>query len=329
MPQSFVFVGATAIGQCVADNLIKAGFVAAGELSAADIVVTYCKSQEDLENVYFDGAGIIASARKGALLIDLSPTTPAAAKEMAGMAQVSDLRPVEAPLYVRDPTVPDAFKDPDNLALFAAGEFDDVQAAEPALDAIAGRVERTGEAGSAQLAKCALTIQQAIGLVGVIESDALVRAVAGEVDAHAALERALALGTVPAWAHSLYHAIEGGAFASTYTVEIIMNEVSCALSAAEDADLIVPQIEAVSYLLNLLATLGGVDMSAAAVSLAYRDEDTAKKHGLDWNRAQEAYEALGGHDHDHDDDDEYDFDDDDDDRDPSPFGGAFGGYSAN
>lgn len=326
MPQSFVFVGATAVGQCVADNLIKAGFVAAGDLAAADIVVTYCKNQEDLENVYFDGSGIIATARKGTLLIDLSATTPASAKEMAGMAQVSDLRPVEAPVFVRDPTVPDAFKDAANLALFAAGEFDDVQAAEPALDAIAGRVERTGEAGTAQLAKCALTIQQAISLVGAIESDALVRAAAGAVDAHAALERALSLGCVPAWAHNLYHAIEGGVFASTYTVEMIMNEVACALAAAEDADLVVPQIEAVSYLLNLLATLGGVDLSAAAVALAYRDEDTAKKFGLDWNRAQEAYEALGAHDHD--DDDEYDFDDEDD-RDPSPFGGAFGGYSAN
>lgn len=329
MPQSFVFIGATAIGQSVADNLVKAGFVAAGDLAAADIVVTYCKSQEDLENVYFDGAGVIATAHKGALLVDLSATTPASAKEMAGMAQVSDLRSVEAPVYVRDPTVPDAFKDPANLALLVAGEFEDVQAAEPVLAAIAARVERTGEAGSAQLAKCALTIQQAIGLVGVIESDALVRAAGDEIDAHAALERALALGSVPAWAHSLYHAIEGGAFSSTYTVEIIMNEVACALAAAEDANLIVPQIEAVSYLLNLLATLGGVDMSAAAVSLAYRDEDTAKKHGLDWSRAQEAYEALGGHDHDHDDDDEYDFDDDRDEHDPSPFGGAFGGYSAN
>ena len=83
MPQSFVFVGATAVGQCVADNLVKAGFVAAGDLAAADIVVTYCKNQEDLENVYFDGSGIIATARKGALLIDLSATTPASAKEMA------------------------------------------------------------------------------------------------------------------------------------------------------------------------------------------------------------------------------------------------------
>ena len=114
-------------------------------------------------------------------------------------------------------------------------------------------------------------------------------------------------------------------FAGGYTVEMLLAELSAALMAADDAEIILPQAEATMHLLELLAVIGGADMAPAALSLVYRDEAAGAEAGLDWTRAEQAY----GHDHHHDDDDEdWDrFDDDDDWNDGADYDGF--DYSSN
>lgn len=80
-----------------------------------------------------------------------------------------------------------------------------------------------------------------------------------------------------------------------------MGELTAALTTADDADLILPQAEAVQRLLELLAIIGGSDKAPSALSLVYREEDACAKEGLDWTRAEQTY-GDHGHDHDHDED---------------------------
>ena len=69
-----------------------------------------------------------------------------------------------------------------------------------------------------------------------------------------------------------------------------MGELAAALACVDDGDAILPQAEACFRLMELLAMVGGVTYSPAALKLVFTDEETSKKYGLDWSRAEGAYD---------------------------------------
>ncbi|WP_139653481.1 NAD(P)-binding domain-containing protein [Raoultibacter phocaeensis] len=318
MGKTFVYAGDTAIGAVLADNLVKAGYKAASGISDADVVFTFCATQTDLEDVYFDTEGLVQTAQKGAFLVDLSPSTPGFARELNAVSIVSELAAIEAPLAVRDVTVEHAYSDPENLICFVAGEEGDVAEILPMLKALAATVEPTGASGSAQLARAALTLNTALQLVSVMEADALCRA--SGASSSGAFRFAREQGFVTESAARLYAAVAEKRFVGEYTVRVCMAELTAALMAADDIDLILPGAEAGLHLLELLAIIGGTDMAVSSLSLVYGEESACAAQGLDWTRAEQAYgdgEAdedecdCGGHHH------------------LDEYSGGFGGYSAN
>ena len=70
---------------------------------------------------------------------------------------------------------------------------------------------------------------------------------------------------------------------------MLLAELSAALMAADDAEVILPGVEATMHLLELLVVIGGADMAPAALSLVYQDEAAGARAGLDWTRAEVAY----------------------------------------
>lgn len=87
-------------------------------------------------------------------------------------------------------------------------------------------------------------------------------------------------GAITPAGDALLAAVTDGRFDGTYTVEMLMGELTAALTTADDADLILPQAEAVQRLLELLAIIGGSDKAPSALSLVYREEDACAKEGL-------------------------------------------------
>ena len=170
MDNTYLFHGNAAVGGALERLAANAGWQRVDSLADADVVVTYCTNQQALEDAYFDEGGFVQTARSGTLMIDLSPSTPGFARELSAVALVSELHPVEAPIAVLDPTWEDAFSRPDNLICFVAGEEDDVAAAKPFLQAIAGEVLEEGPLGSAQLARAARTVQQVGTLVATAQA---------------------------------------------------------------------------------------------------------------------------------------------------------------
>lgn len=323
-------MGEQAPARAISCNLAEAGFEEAERIEDADAVITYFASQSALEDAYFDTGGLVQSARKDAYLVDLSATTPGFARELNAVAIVNDLRAVEAPLLVLDITEEDAFSDPDNLVVFLAAEDDDARAVAPLLEAVAGSIELSGEtAGAAQLARAMATLALAAQVVSVMEADALARACGFGARARELVRAVSAQGVTSEAALRIHEAVSEQRFSGTYTTAILMSELSAALAAADDADLILPGAEAALHLLELLAVIGGSDMAPAALSLAYADEATCAEHGLDWTRAEKAF-GSAEHDHDHD-DDEFGFDDDEFgfDEGADEYPGGFGRYSAN
>lgn len=335
MARSYAFCGNNRFIEEVGPRLAEAGFARVEEPASADVVITYCSSQTALEDLYFGDDGVVEQAAPGSLVIDLSPMTPSFAREVNAVATVSDLVMVEAPLVVAD-MVADSVYGRGNLSCFVACEGDgDAHAAE-ILDVLVSSVHEMGAPGNAQLARAAYTIQVAAQVISVLEAEALYRAARRSVtgsglgDLHA--------GAIGGQAASVLDAVLSNRFDGAYSVEQLMAELSSAIMAADDVELILPQAEAAMHLLELLAVIGGADKAPSALSLIYGEEADCAAQGLDWTRAEEAYgngKADDGyddfdgcgcdHDHDHvhdefDDYEGYGYDD--------PYGAGFG-YSSN
>lgn len=303
MLHSFAYTGDAAVGAVLCQNLLAAGFEQQDDIAAADVVIAYCASQESHEETYFGQDGLLSHLREGLFIIGLGACTPTTAREISSLAQVSDAHFVEAPLHAADITVPDPFADRDNLTALLAGQPDELAQVTGIIEAVAAHWEECGQSGAAQAVKCALTAKRALEIASMVESEALLRLAvdeSGELQARAFLESQQ--GTqenISAW----YQGIRADNYASTYTIEIVASELTCALAWAEEQGLVLPQTETAAYLVRLLATVGGIELSPLALTLAYRDEASGERFGLDWHRA-EGMQTLS--DTDDNDDDEMD-----------------------
>lgn len=316
--QSFIFVGNIRVGELLTKNLKASGYEVASEIEDADIVLIYCESQVDLEDVLFESNGLIQQASPDTYLLNLSPSTPNFAKELNAVALVSDLRPVEAPLFVNNPYDEQAFSSA-NLSCFLAGDEKDIRIVTPFVGSFADTVEVTGLTGSSQLAHAALTIRRSADITAAMEAEALYRASKVSSDGLAVFSQKE--GFCNDYEADLLRAVKEECFKGDYTIEIWINELAAALMAADDLELILPGAEASMHLLELLIIIGGNTMNPAVLSLVYGEESACAKHGLDWTRAEEAYRPEN---HVHTDDCDCEQEDGDED-----FLGGFGTYSSN
>jgi 3-hydroxyisobutyrate dehydrogenase len=141
-----------------------------------------------------------------------------------------------------------------------------------------------GSPGSAQLLRAGDSLQGIAGTVAAIESHSLIEAARKSVTG---LDLSnLEPHGVTADAKLVLKAIADEDFDSPFTIEMLMAELSAAIMAADDYELILPQAEAAFHLIELLAVIGGSDKNAAAVSLVYGEDKPLNDYGLDWQRAE-------------------------------------------
>lgn len=298
---SFVFVGDVEVGKRLSSLLVEAGFPAAPDASSAQVVLTYCSNMPALEDVYYDSEGLLQTAAEDAILIDLSPATPTFARELYAVACVNERFVLDAPLIVRNMVDLDAFGRAANVGMMVGGDLDIYRQVEPLLHALAAHVLFVGAAGAGQTAKCTATLQTAAALVGLVEAYASMKASEVDVDGEEFSDFMMELGAMTPLQQAFVDALQEGEFEGSFSIEYLMGEVAAALSAVDDSDIILPQAEAGFRLMELLAMVGGVDYNPAALRLVFADEATSQRYGLDWSRAEGAYEhdheCSCGHDH--------------------------------
>ncbi len=326
MVKSFAFYGDSAVGQVLAENLQAAGFELADSMETADAIFTYCLTQQQLEDAYWDTDGILSKAKKDCCLVDLSPSTPSFAKELYALARVSELQALDAPLTVKDITSQKAFGDAGDVILLVGGEEEILDRMKPMLSALAHSIRFMGVPGSGQLAKVSQTIQLSAQLVALVESHAICRA--NEEKAFDAVSAAVDDGLLSPYAARLCRAVEDREFNGTYSAQVLLSELQAVLNTSEDTDVVLPQSEACLRLVELFLVVGGTDMNATALGLVYADKKESDAYHLDWSRAETLYQQ--GHDDDDDDDGEYDprteFDDFEGD---DGYAGGYGAFSSN
>ena len=181
------FIGLGVMGRPMAENLLSAGaslvvhnrsrpaqdaLVAHGAAGAqtpaevagrADIIITMLADDDAVRSVV--GGGLLAAARPGSLIVDMSTVSPALSRELAARAAERDVRMLDAPVSGGDVGAREG-----SLSIMVGGDAADLERARPVLEVLSGCIVHAGPAGAGQVVKARNQMLVAITIAGVSEA---------------------------------------------------------------------------------------------------------------------------------------------------------------
>ncbi|WP_129820754.1 2-hydroxy-3-oxopropionate reductase, partial [Streptomyces rimosus] len=167
------------------DRLATAGGTPAASIAeavaGADVIVTMVPASPQVEAIAYGPDGILANARRGALLIDMSSITPQTSVDLAAAAAERGLRVLDAPVSGGEAGAIEAV-----LSIMVGGPQEDFDAARPLFEALGTTIVRCGPHGAGQTVKAANQLIVAVNLQACAE--AVVFLEKSGVDLTAALE---------------------------------------------------------------------------------------------------------------------------------------------
>ncbi|HVC32343.1 MAG TPA: NAD(P)-dependent oxidoreductase [Chloroflexota bacterium] len=182
------YIGLGLMGKPMARNLLKAGFlltvhnrsqaavqelVAEGATAAespralaqrVDAVFSCLPGPADVEKVYLGANGVLAGARAGSVLVDMSTIDPGTHQRIAARAAESGIAYLDAPVSggttgARHGT----------LSIMVGGSDEALERVMPALKAMGQRIYHIGPVGTGAVVKIVNNMMSAISALGVVE----------------------------------------------------------------------------------------------------------------------------------------------------------------
>ncbi|WP_335937851.1 2-hydroxy-3-oxopropionate reductase [Streptomyces sp. PTD5-9] len=151
------------------DRLVAAGGRGAGSIAEAvrdaDVVITMVPASPQVEAVAYGPGGVLANARPGALLIDMSSITPQTSVDLAKRAAEKGVRVLDAPVSGGEAGAVEAV-----LSIMVGGERDDFEAARPLFEALGKTIVLCGPHGSGQTVKAANQLIVAVNIQACAEA---------------------------------------------------------------------------------------------------------------------------------------------------------------
>ena len=142
-----------------------------GEVAAcSDVVVTMVGHPSDVEAIYLGAGGIVERARAGALLIDMTTSSPQLAERIAAAAGSKGAYALDAPVSGGDVGAREA-----RLSIMVGGDAAAFERALPVLRLMGANVVRQGGPGAGQHTKMCNQIVIASTMMGVCEGLAYAR----------------------------------------------------------------------------------------------------------------------------------------------------------
>jgi 3-hydroxyisobutyrate dehydrogenase-like beta-hydroxyacid dehydrogenase len=237
-------------GSLVARGAARAE-TAADLAGRVDVVLTSLADDEALEAV---AATVVAAARPGTVLVDMSTVSPAASARVAALAADASVNYLRAPVS-GNPTVVRA----GNLSLIVSGARETFERVEPVIRTIGPTVHHVGDGEQARIVKLAINLMIA-GLAELM-SEALVLGEAAGVSRADLLEVA---GSSAAGAPFVKYKTEPllrDDFSATFTTALMEKDVDLVLDAADEAGVRLPMAREMKALLR------------AAIDAGYGDDD--------------------------------------------------------
>ncbi|MDX2110761.1 MAG: NAD(P)-dependent oxidoreductase [Verrucomicrobiota bacterium] len=285
------FIGIGVMGRSMAGHLLKAGYkvvvfnrtrakadslIETGALWAespatlaarCEAVITMVGYPSDVEATYLGDAGLVAHAKPGTVLIDMTTSCPELAARIANEAAKRNLHAIDAPVTGGDVGAREA-----KLSIMVGGEKAAFELALPILKHFGPTVIWQGLAGAGQHAKMCNQIVIAGTMMGVCES--LAYAQKSGLDPRTVLQ-SIGGGAASSWAlNNLAPRILDGNFAPGFYVKHFIKDLSIALSSAESLGLDLPGVTLAKQLYERLAANGGADLGTQALYKLYVGERT-------------------------------------------------------
>jgi 3-hydroxyisobutyrate dehydrogenase len=187
----------------------------------------------DVRDVVLGPSGVLAGARAGALLVDLTTSEPSLAEEIHGRAAAGGIDAVDAPVSGGDVGARNA-----TLVIMAGGSPEAFERARPVLDVMGRTVVHAGGPGAGQHTKMTNQIAIASGMIGLCE--ALLYAARSGLDVEETVET-ISGGAAGSWSLSNYgpRALEGD-FAPGFKIEHFLKDLRIALAESRRMGLTMP-----------------------------------------------------------------------------------------
>lgn len=280
------FVGTGVMGRSMAGHLLAAGhelrvhtrtrakaepLLAAGAAWAespaaaaegADAALSMVGYPADVDQVWRGPAGFLAAPRPPGLLVDLTTSDPALARDLASAAAARGLQALDAPVSGGDRGAREA-----TLSIMVGGSAEGFDRARPLLAAMGRTVVRQGGPGAGQLCKLANQVAIASGMVAVCEALAFARATG--LDPATVLE-SISGGAAGSWGLSnLAPRVLRADFAPGFYVRHFTKDLGLALAAARAAKADLPGLELAARLYREVEAAGDGDLGTQALARLY------------------------------------------------------------
>ncbi len=283
---SIAFIGTGVMGRSMAGHLQKAGHAvhvynrtrakaqalldagatwhdSAGSAAAeAEVVITMLGFPTDVEETYFGKGGVIERARPGALLIDMTTSSPVLARRIAAAAAGRGQAALDAPVSGGDVGAKEA-----RLVIMVGGDEAAFASARPLFDLMGKNIARLGPAGAGQHCKMANQIAVAVAMVSWVEALAYAKkAGLDPTQVHASISGGAAGG----WAMTnLAPRALSGNFAPGFYVKHILKDMKIALDSAAEMKLDLPGLAVAKQLYDRVAAKGWEEDGTQALYKLY------------------------------------------------------------
>ena len=297
---TIAFIGTGVMGSSMAGHLMDAGYrlvvfnrtkaradalvargatwaeTAGAAASAADVVITIVGYPADVQDVYLAPGGIVERARDGAVLVDMTTSSPALAARVAEAAAATGrgLSALDAPVSGGDIGAKNA-----TLTIMVGGDAAAFALVEPVLRVMGSNVVLQGGPGAGQHTKMANQVAIAGSMLATVES--LAYAQAAGLDPRRVLE-SIGAGSAASWSlANLAPRILDGNFGPGFYVKHFVKDMRIAIAEADAAGIVLPGLATAKRLYELLESGGGADLGTQALWLLYADDAARTRAGVD------------------------------------------------
>jgi 3-hydroxyisobutyrate dehydrogenase len=280
------FIGLGIMGKPMSQNLLKAGYPltvfnrsrASSDLLASsgakvagsprevaaesDVVITMVTDTPDVEQVILGPGGVIESARKGLIVIDMSTISPRVTREIAAKLSSRGVQMLDAPVSGGDKGAREG-----TLTIMVGGPEDAYRECLPVFQAMGKKVTLMGGAGSGQLTKLANQILVAGNMMGVCECITFAR--------RAGLDPKLVIDSLSAGAASSWSLVNlgpraaDGDFAPGFKVKLLQKDLRLVLGTADEFEMSLPSTSFAHQLYNSLDAAGRGEEGTQALIRVY------------------------------------------------------------
>ena len=284
---SIAFIGTGVMGRSMAGHLLKAGHTlhvhnrtkakaqallaagahwhdtAGGAAAQADFVVSIVGFPVDVETTYFGVNGVLALAKRGAVLIDMTTSSPLLAQRIAVAALAKGLSSLDAPVSGGDVGAREA-----RLVIMAGGDAATFARAKPLLELMGKNIILQGGPGAGQ--HCKLANQISIASIMMSWCEALTYAQRAGLDPARVIE-SIGGGAAASWSlnHLAPRALKGD-FDPGFYVKHFLKDMRLALESAAEMQLELPGLAQAKKLYDEVERRGWADSGTQVLLKVYQ-----------------------------------------------------------